>query len=107
MLTPGAKEIEGRGPEATVLSARDLSCSDQLKPWSERAAGGVKSEAALELVLVLAWEYVLFQVYPFEDDMLLGGVGGPPKTLPRRSGGDGLPFELGLLPPGALRLRIA
>lgn len=31
---PEAKEKEGRWPDATVLSARDLSCSDQLKPWS-------------------------------------------------------------------------
>jgi hypothetical protein len=31
---PEPKENEGRGPEATVLSARDLSCSDQLNPWS-------------------------------------------------------------------------
>lgn len=35
----------GREP-AAMLSARDLSCSDQLKPcWSDRA--DIKSEAAL------------------------------------------------------------
>lgn len=33
-VRPEPKEKEGRGPEATVLSARDLNCSDQLKPWS-------------------------------------------------------------------------
>lgn len=43
-VRPEAKEKEGREPE-TVLSARDLSCSDQLKPWSERAVN--KSEVAL------------------------------------------------------------
>lgn len=33
---PDAKENEGRAP-VTELSARDLSCSDQLKPcWSGR-----------------------------------------------------------------------
>lgn len=31
---PDAKEMEGRDPETTLFSARDLSCSDQLKPWS-------------------------------------------------------------------------
>lgn len=43
-VRPEGKEKEGREPE-TVLSARDLSCSDQLKPWSERAV--CKSEVAL------------------------------------------------------------
>lgn len=33
-MKPEANENEARGPEVTVLSARDLSCSDQLKPWS-------------------------------------------------------------------------
>lgn len=33
-FNPEAREKEGRWPDATVLSARDLSCSDQLKPWS-------------------------------------------------------------------------
>jgi len=31
-LNPEPNEKEARGPEVTVLSARDLSCSDQLKP---------------------------------------------------------------------------
>ena len=40
-----AYETEGREPEA-MLSARVLSCSDQLKPcWSDRA--DFKSEGAL------------------------------------------------------------
>lgn len=43
---PEAKEKEGREPDATVLSARDLSCSDQLKPWSIRVAER-RSEVAL------------------------------------------------------------
>lgn len=45
-VRPEPKENEGREPEATVLSARDLSCSDQLKPWSGRVAES-KSEVAL------------------------------------------------------------
>lgn len=45
-VRPEAKENDGREPDATVLSARDLSCSDQLKPWSGRVAE-CKSEAAL------------------------------------------------------------
>lgn len=45
-MRPEPKENEGREPDATVLSARDLSCSDQLKPWSGRVAER-KSEAAL------------------------------------------------------------
>ena len=52
-LKPEAKENEGRGPAATLLSARDLSCSDQLKPWSTRAAEST-SEGALELFALLA-----------------------------------------------------
>ena len=40
-LKPEAKENEGRGPAATLLSARDLSCSDQLKPWSFAEPGVV------------------------------------------------------------------
>jgi hypothetical protein len=43
-----AKENEGRDPAATLLSARDLSCSDQLKPWSVRAAEEIKSEGFLD-----------------------------------------------------------
>lgn len=50
-----AKEKEARGPPwATVLSARDLSCSDQLKPCSERAEGGHMSEPVLGWLAVLA-----------------------------------------------------
>lgn len=45
-VMPEAKEKEGRWPDATVLSARDLSCSDQLKPWSFGVADN-KSETAL------------------------------------------------------------
>lgn len=49
---PEANEKEGRDPAATLLSARDLSCSDQLNPWSERAAEGL--EPALGLIALLA-----------------------------------------------------
>lgn len=49
---PEAKENEGRWPDATVLSARDLSCSDQLKPWSLGVAEN-KSETALGRVVLL------------------------------------------------------
>lgn len=45
-VRPEPNENEGREPDATVLSARDLSCSDQLNPWSGRVAES-KSEAAL------------------------------------------------------------
>lgn len=45
-MSPEPKENEGREPEATVLSARDLSCSDQLKPWSGQVTED-KSEVAL------------------------------------------------------------
>jgi hypothetical protein len=38
-VRPEPKEKEGREPDATVLSARDLSCSDQLKPWSLAVPG--------------------------------------------------------------------
>jgi hypothetical protein len=48
-----AKEKGARAP-VTVLSARDLSCSDQLNPWSVRAAGEVMSEPALNWFAVLA-----------------------------------------------------
>jgi hypothetical protein len=48
-----ARENEGRGPPETELSARDLSCSDQLKPcWSARELA--LSEGALEGVVLLA-----------------------------------------------------
>lgn len=58
-LRPEAKEKDGREP-VTVLSARDLSWSDQLKPWSDRAAEGVhKSEPVLDWFAVLAWVLVL------------------------------------------------
>jgi hypothetical protein len=50
---PVEKLNEGREPE-TVLSARDLSCSDQLNPWSARAEGVYTSEAALGWFAVLA-----------------------------------------------------
>jgi hypothetical protein len=58
-LRPEANENDGRGPAATVLSARDLSCSDQLKPWSGRAEGEHKSEAVLDWFAVLACEAIL------------------------------------------------
>ena len=49
-----ASENEGRLPPETELSARDLSCSDQLKPcWSAR--GVALSEGALDGTLLLAW----------------------------------------------------
>lgn len=51
-VMPEAKENEGRWPDATVLSARDLSCSDQLKPWSFGVAEN-KSETALGRVVLL------------------------------------------------------
>lgn len=41
----------GREPAATVLSARDLSCSDQLKPCS---VGRVKADILSATVLGLA-----------------------------------------------------
>lgn len=45
-------EKEGRAPPATLLSARDLSCSDQLKPcWSGREA---LSEGYLGCLILLA-----------------------------------------------------
>ena len=45
-------EKEGRAPPATLLSARDLSCSDQLKPcWSGREA---LSEGNLGCLILLA-----------------------------------------------------
>lgn len=48
-----ASENEGRGPPETELSARDLSCSDQLKPcWSARELA--LSEGALEGMVLLA-----------------------------------------------------
>ena len=56
---PEAKENDGRGPEATVLSARDLSCSDQLKPWSDRVEGEHKSGVVLDWFAVLAWKAIL------------------------------------------------
>ena len=51
---PEANENEGRGPTAALLSARDLSCSDQLNPWSERAEGGYVSVPAREEFILLA-----------------------------------------------------
>lgn len=40
--------------------------------------------------------------------MLVGGVGGPPRPLVRRSGGDGLPLlPPGLVPGGTRRFRMA
>lgn len=50
---PEANENEGRTPVATVLSARDLSCSDQLKPWSDRAEGEDKLEPVRGWLAVL------------------------------------------------------
>jgi len=50
---PEAKEKEGREPAATLLSARDLSCSDQLKPWSVRATED-ESEGVLGWFALLA-----------------------------------------------------
>jgi len=47
-----AREKDGRGPCVTLLSARDLSCSDQLKPcWSDRAT---LSEGMLCVLKLLA-----------------------------------------------------
>jgi hypothetical protein len=47
-------EKEVRGPPVTLLSARDLSCSDQLKPcWSDR---DVLSEGCFACLVVLACE---------------------------------------------------
>lgn len=47
-------EKEGRAP-VTELSARVLSCSDQLKPcWSARELG--LSEGALGCLVLLAWD---------------------------------------------------
>ncbi len=61
-LRPEANEKEARGPAETVLSARDLSCSDQLKPWSERAGAEHKSEPVLDWLALLAWDEILFHV---------------------------------------------
>ena len=115
-------EREGRAPELTLLSARDLSCSDQLKAGSGRAAEENRSEGVLDSVALLALESLLLQVGATPEAGLavvvgvvvvaaviapVGEWGVPRKVLLRRSGGDGLPLDPGLLPPGPRRLRMA
>lgn len=93
-VRPVPKEKEGREPDATVLSARDLSCSDQLKPWSKRVEEN-KSEAALGrewgVAMLFGFGCVCGAVedWGFQDvadvvikTALSGGVGGT-STVPQ------------------------
>lgn len=112
-----ASENEGRAP-VTELSARDLSCSDQLKPcWSGREA---LSDGALGLFMLLAWgrdeEMVVLARRPAADraaEMLELWVDEPASDAFRplgmgrpvcEGGGVGLLPFLGLPPGRALRM---
>lgn len=101
-----ASENEARGPAETELSARDLSCSDQLKPcWSARELA--LSEEALEGVVllacvtaeeglaVLARRFVAERAAPITEPWFCEAL------RPRDDGGEAglLPLP-GLLPPG-------
>lgn len=102
---PEAKEKVGREAEETALSARDLSCSDQLKPWSERAEGEHGLEHVRDWFAVLAWGDVLHQVWLPRLAGRSGGVVGLPVTvLLRRIGGACLPLAPGLTGPRAPRM---
>lgn len=100
---PDAMLKEGRMPE-TLLSARDLSCSDQLKPWSVRVAERM-SEGDLEGSAVLAWAALTLRPAVIVAELEMGGRVEPPEE--RRAGWSGLPVEPGLEPPGARMERMA
>lgn len=107
-VRPEPKEKEGREPDATVLSARDLSCSDQLKPWSVRVAD-IKSEVALGRVrevvertesailemlfelLGCAWVWVVVEERASQDVAVAetdwGGAGSTASVVIRRRSG--------------------
>lgn len=101
-----ASENDGRGAPETELSARDLSCSDQLKPcWSARELA--LSEGALEGMVLLAWATAedgtaaLARRPTAESAEPIAEPWFCEALRPRDDGGEAglLPFP-GLLPPG-------
>ena len=81
MDRPEAKEKEGRLAAVTELSARDLSCSDQLKAdWSGREEN--MSEGALVLDMLLACDRVEDAAVLLPDRRRAEFRAAPMKELP-------------------------
>jgi hypothetical protein len=87
----------------TLLSARDLSCSDQLKPWSGRAAESM-SEGDLAGCAVLACTLLILRAAAEVVEVEGGERELPPEE---RRIGSGLPVDPGLVPAGARIERMA